>query len=103
MSSNQTNSPPVKVDAIGARSTFEEWLNRGDAVGVFENADLSSRSVGHQVFLPLTPDEQESVTPGQTHAPDHPSYGLGWRYLLKTVATSLAAFDFLEDTITKET
>jgi len=85
----------VPVEAPNARSAFERWLARGDAIGVFTNHDLGSRDVGRAVFIPLDADEVRRLPIGKAHAPDSSTYGLGWRYLLDRVETSLDAFDFV--------
>ena len=81
----------VLVDAPGARGIFERWLTRGDGVGVFTNADLGHYDLGRMVFVPVA---AESVEIGTTRAPDGP-HGLGWRYVLTRVVTTLDAFEFV--------
>jgi hypothetical protein len=83
----------VVVNAPEARGKFEQWLARGEAIGVFENVDLGHYMMGHTVFLPLDAEDQARVEVGKTQAPDGP-YGLGWRYRLNLVARSLDEFDF---------
>lgn len=51
------------------------WIERGDIVLIFENADLGHRRVGHLITMPWAADD--ALPP---HAPDHHSIGLGWRY-----------------------
>jgi hypothetical protein len=85
-----------RVDVPGAKETFERWLARGDAIGVFENRDLASLSLGHSIFIPLTSEEQGRVEVNKTKAPDGP-HGRGWRYLLQAVEIEIDAFEFVED------
>jgi hypothetical protein len=85
----------ITVTAPEAREKFKEWVERGDAIAVFQNADLSHRNLGHRVFLPLDPEEQGKVEVGSTRAPDG-LHGLGWRYLLERVTTDLSIFEFDE-------
>lgn len=85
----------VVVDAPNAREVFERWLTRGDAVGVFENVDLSSANCGHKVFMPLDAATQAEAKIGQSQAPDGP-HGMGWRYRLVRVARHLDEFAFVE-------
>lgn len=87
-------STKIIVEAPSAQSAMERWIARGDAIGVFSNHDLSSANVGHKVFLPITNAERSSCIIGKTRAPDHHSYGLGWRYLLDEIATSIDRFEF---------
>lgn len=85
----------ITVEAPGARSIFERWIARGDSIGVFRNHDLSHPAVGHTLFLPLDAEDIDKVQIGKTHAPDG-QHGLGWRYLLDSIETSLDAFEFVE-------
>lgn len=84
----------IVIDVPAAKAAFERWLARGDAIGVFQNQDMCSQHLGHVVFLPLTPEEQRSAELHKTHAPDSAQYGLGWRYLLQSIETSLDVFEF---------
>jgi len=85
----------IEVCAEGAQQKFREWLDRGDAVGVFSNHELSTlQHRPDKVFLPLSPDEQERVQLGD-RAPDG-DYGPGWRYLLDELVTDLSRFTFVE-------
>jgi len=85
----------IVVENTEAPEIFEGWLERGDAIGVFENSDLSSRGMGHTLFIPLDEEEQESFEIGKAHAPDG-GHGLGWRYLLKEIVLGLDRFAFKE-------
>lgn len=83
----------IKVEAPGARATFERWLRAGDKVGVFSNHDLGSADVGRRVFIRLDPDYVAKAPIG-TRAPDSTSYGLGRHYLLDEVVADLSRFKF---------
>jgi hypothetical protein len=73
-------------DVEGARDTLHSWIARGEVVGVFQNQDFNSAFHGRTVYLPLTVEEAEQCVLKRTHAPDSPSYGLGWRYILQAMA-----------------
>ena len=87
-------SAPIQVDAAGARETFAAWLARGDAIVMFQNADLSHPNVGHRIFLPLSIEEVARVEVGVTRAPDG-AHGLGWRYVLEGIERGLEGFSFV--------
>ena len=87
---------PVVVTAPGAKATFQRWIARGDAVGVFSNHDLGHRECGRLVFIPLDAEEQNHLPVGKAHAPDNASWGLGWRYLLDEIVTDISRFQFAE-------
>ncbi len=91
-----TNTTKIKVDAPTARAAFALWLSRGDAVAVFENADLCHPDQGRLIFTPVTQAEQAAVKVGVTRAPDGRAYGLGWRYILKSIETTIHSFEFVE-------
>ena len=84
----------IEVGAPGAREKFEAWIARGDAVGVFENGDMSHSQYGHLLFAPLDPEDQERLPIGKAHANDGP-HGLGWRYLLQSIEKTLGPFVFV--------
>lgn len=84
----------ICVEAPKAQATFRRWLERGDAIGVFTNQDLSSQVAGHQVFIPLDAEDAVAANLGKMQAPDGP-HGLGWRYRLTAIERSLAAFTFV--------
>jgi hypothetical protein len=83
-------------DAL-TRKTFSRWLNGQAWIGVFECADLSSEQVGRRVAFHYDISEWDRAEVGKTTAPDHPAYGLGWRFLLKakcrTVEEAVAALE----------
>jgi len=86
----------VPVSAPGARPIMQKWVDRGDRIGVFRNADLGHYDLGRRVFLPI--NAATVVTVGQTKAPDG-SYGMGWRYILDRVEATLDAFRFLDEAV----
>lgn len=61
---------------------WNEWIDRGDVVLIFENQDLSSSSVGHVATMPWTEGEKTAGGDGPLpwNAPDNTALGLGWRY-----------------------
>jgi hypothetical protein len=62
---------------------FNRWLGEGDAwIGVFENHALDSADCGRRVALCFTEASFAQSELKKTHAPDHASIGLGWKYLL---------------------
>lgn len=69
---------------------FVQWIDRGDVVLIFENADLGHPDLGDVMAMPWTetarPD-MPSDGPLPPHAPDS-SRGLGWRYVTKYVIRS---------------
>ena len=81
------------VTAPNARETFERWIDRGDAVGVFVNMDLGHQNRGHCLYTPLDTEEQTRLPIGKAHAPDG-RHGLGWRYILQHVVRDLSLFSF---------
>jgi hypothetical protein len=52
------------------------WHENGRIILIFENHDLDHSDCGHKFAMPW--DDAEKLPP---HGPDHPSIGLGWRYL----------------------
>ena len=84
----------TKVENDSARDFFVRWIERGSYVGVFENVDLSSRDIGHLVFMPLTPDEAVPDSIGKMQARDG-SHGPGWRYRLKLYTNKIEEFEFV--------
>ena len=81
------------VNAPGAKAKFEEWIERGDAIGVFVNQDLGHLQVGHTIFMPIDYGEGRAGLKAGIHAPDG-DHGLGWRYKLMTVTKGLGMFEF---------
>ena len=70
-------------DEQSRRDTFTRWLSDPETwVGVFENQDLSSSQPGHRVGLCFDMETWDDAHANKTSAPDHPSIGLGWRYIL---------------------
>lgn len=82
----------IPVTAEGAKPVLETWLGRGDRIGVFENADLGHPDCGRKTFIPI--GKAEAVEIGKTRAPDSPTTGLGWRYILRSVHDTLDGFSF---------
>ena len=77
-------------DREAAERRVADWLSKGWKIGVFENMDLGARMVGHRIALPFG-DEFDAAEIGKAKAPDSPSYGMGWRYIL--IAKPLTAED----------
>jgi hypothetical protein len=79
---------PKKTGEETVAQTFDRWLADGMTwIGVFENHDLGHRDRGRRVALPY--DAAQPIPQvGVTRAPDHPSIGLGWRYILVAVCHS---------------
>lgn len=84
----------VGVASPGAKPTMQKWLDRGDSIAVFRNEDLGHYDIGRTVFLPIAKSVEVKI--GETRAPDHQDYGLGWRYLLKSVHVTMDDFAFYE-------
>lgn len=61
---------------------MQSWLAHGNAVVVFENVDLCHREAGHRIAMSAPVDNIPA------HGPDHPSIGLGWRYVPVLVVTT---------------
>ena len=79
----------IEVDAPGAKAIFEKWLARGDAIGVFTNHAFDSVDFGRKIFLAVNKNTVIGV-----RAPDHSSYGTGWKYLLDSIETDIECFSF---------
>lgn len=62
---------------------MRSWHDAGRYVLVFENHDLSHYACGHKMAMPWDGSEGATLPP---HGPDHPSVGMGWRYLTTFVA-----------------
>lgn len=60
------------------------WIQRGDAVLIFRNADLGHGDLGHVISCVLL-DGEEMPKQG----PDSPMTGFGWRYIPEYVIRSL--------------
>lgn len=86
----------IICEVPSAEPLFRAWLARGDAIGVFQNVAMDSANCGHLCFMPITPGERIKVTVGQTRAPDHPSIGLGWKYILQEIVEDIARITFEE-------
>jgi hypothetical protein len=87
------NIKTIEVSADNAEAIFKRRLKAGRSIAVFINLDLGHPALGHAIFLPLDPDEISAVEVGKTRAPDT-SAGLGWRYLLDSIHTTIDAFRF---------
>ena len=87
----------ILVEAPKAREFFEAWVERGDAVGVFQNSAMDSASFGHVIYLPILSEayRKGKIHVGKTHAPDG-SYGPGWKYLLRVIVRDLSRFKFID-------
>jgi len=86
-------SNTYRVEAFGAQEKFQAWLERGDKILVYRNEDLSHPDRGRLMFLPSA----EAPKP-DSHAPDTEACGLGWRYTLQSVETTLDNFAFVPPT-----
>ena len=75
---------PQEVRASeSVEQVFTRWLADGQTwIGVFENHDLGHRDLGRRVAFSFDVSQLHTVTLQQTRCVDHPSIGLGWRYLL---------------------
>ena len=72
------------------RAQFARMLSDPDTVIVcFENRDLTSRGAGDRVSFPYTTEVAAQIVLGHSQAPDHPNYGLGWRYLAVAKSTTV--------------
>jgi hypothetical protein len=92
------NKLPLEVSNPNAEKFFLAWLERGDAIGCFENHDLGHPQLGQLLFLPLTPSEQANpLFALGMRAPDTNAAGMGWRYLLVRVSTSIEDFRFVQE------
>lgn len=58
------------------KDRVRSWHDADRYVLVFENHDLGHRACGHKFAMPW--DDGETIPP---HGPDHPSIGMGWRYV----------------------
>jgi hypothetical protein len=81
--------------SVFLRFPVTRWLARGDAIGVFRNADLGHPDIGRAVFIPIAPNEREKLPIGKARAPDG-AHGLGWRFLLESVRETIDGFDFVD-------
>ncbi len=78
-----------RVEAFGAKEKFKAWLDRGDKIVVYQNQDLGHHDLGRLMFIP-SKDAPELGSRG----PDTEACGMGWRYTLQAVETTLDAFNF---------
>lgn len=86
----------IVCEVPSAEPLFRAWLARGDAIGVFQNVAMDSANCGHLCFMPVSPEQRAQVTVGQTRAPDHPSIGLGWKYILQELVDDITRITFEE-------
>jgi hypothetical protein len=66
---------------VGALDTVKGWLDRGDVVAVYENADMGSPRCGELKMCPYDPGDLPGGVPPQK-MPDT-STDINWRYQLK--------------------
>jgi hypothetical protein len=70
--------------------TFARWLLDGETwIGIFENHDLGHPDRGRRVALPFDTSVKPPEPWTNMRAPDHPSIGLGWRYVLVAICTNV--------------
>lgn len=62
------------------KAKLRSFHENGRRVLIFQNEDLGHRAIGHVIAMPLDADKEIPL-----HGPDHPSIGLGWRYLTRYV------------------
>jgi hypothetical protein len=78
-----TLTPQEVIAAETVEQIFTRWLADGQTwIGIFENHDLGHRDLGHRVAFSFDLSQVGSVTLKQTRCVDHPTIGMGWRYLL---------------------
>lgn len=64
--------------------TFRRWTSDPDTwIGCFQNVALDSADLGRKVCFQYDRAQWDKATVGKDKAPDHPRYGLGWRYILQ--------------------
>ena len=94
----ETQTTDKRIDIPATITRWFAGANDGDWVGVFENADLGHRDLGARVGFMFDADQWRRARIGQSTAPDRPSYGLGWRYVLVAKCmTPVEAIAELED------
>lgn len=66
-----------------SRSALTRWLADGSTeIGVFENKALDSADCGRRVAIPFEKGAMDSAEIGKCRAPDMPTIGAGWKYIL---------------------
>jgi hypothetical protein len=71
------------AERAAVEKTFLRWLKDGKSwIGIFENQDLGHPEGGRRVALQYDESQWDKAERGSGHAPDHATYGFGWRYLL---------------------